>query len=196
VCGGLAGGLFSRVLIEASRGLPGAAGRFVLRHPIGFAALCGLAIALLGLVSGGATYGTGYVQARGVVMGTAHLPSWFFLTKLGATTASYLSGIPGGLFAPSLAVGAGLGQWLSHLLPAAPSEAVVLLGMVAYFTGVVQAPITSVIIVMEMTDNQQMTIPLMATSLLAFGASRLVCRRAIYGALAQRFLMAMERPRP
>ena len=63
--------------------------------------------------------------------------------------------------------------------------------MVAYFSGVVQAPITATVIVMEMTDNQRMTIPLMATAFLAFGVSRLVCRRPIYSAL-DRFLAAME----
>jgi H+/Cl- antiporter ClcA len=65
--------------------------------------------------------------------------------------------------------------------------------MVAYFSGVVQAPITAAVIVMEMTDNQAMVIPLMATSMLAFGVSRLVCRRPLYGALARRFLLAQER---
>jgi H+/Cl- antiporter ClcA len=83
-----------------------------------------------------------------------------------------------------------LGQILSNLMPAAPTGAVVLLGMVAYFSGVVQAPITAAVIVMEMTDNQGMTIPLLATSFLAFGVSRLVCRRPIYAALARRFLEA------
>jgi H+/Cl- antiporter ClcA len=46
---------------------------------------------------------------------------------------------------------------------------------------------------MEMTDNQSMTIPLMATSMLAFGVSRLVCRRPLYGTLARRFLVSVER---
>jgi len=68
---------------------------------------------------------------------------------------------------------------------------VVLLGMVAYFSGVVQAPITAAVIVMEMTDNQDMTIPLMAASFLAYGVSRLICRRPLYGALAARFISAM-----
>jgi H+/Cl- antiporter ClcA len=70
----------------------------------------------------------------------------------------------------------------------------VLLGMAGYFAGVVQAPITATVIVMEMTDNQAMTIPLMATSFLAFGASRLVCRRPLYRALAKRFLLAAHAP--
>ena len=123
-----------------------------MRHPIMFAALCGLALALLGLVSAGTTYGTGYAQARGLVEGKATLPALFPIFKLLATVVSYLSGIPGGIFAPSLAIGAGIGQWLSGLIPSAPSGAVVLLGMVAYFSGVVQAPITATVIVMEMTD--------------------------------------------
>jgi H+/Cl- antiporter ClcA len=70
---------------------------------------------------------------------------------------------------------------------------VVLLGMVAYFAGVVQAPITATVIVMEMTDNQHMTIPLLATAMLAFGVSRLVCPRALYGTLARQFQEALER---
>jgi H+/Cl- antiporter ClcA len=192
VAGGLSGGLFSAALIRFARGLPGRAGRWLMRNPIVFAALCGLALAAIGIASGGQTYGTGYAQARGMVEGTAALPASYVVLKFAATVISYISGIPGGLFAPSLSVGAGLGEWLSHLMPSAPEGAVVLLGMVAYFSGVVQAPITSAIIVMEMTDNQSVTVPLLATSFLAFGISRLVCRRPIYSVLARRFLEAHE----
>jgi H+/Cl- antiporter ClcA len=192
VAGGLTGGLFSQTLIRVASGLPGRAGRFIVERPVAFAALCGLALAGLGLASNGATYGTGYAQARALVAGQSDLPEKFFALKLLATIVSYCSGIPGGIFAPSLAVGAGLGRTIAHLLPSAPPGAVVLLGMVAYFSGVVQAPITAAVIVMEMTDNQAMTIPLMATSFLAFGISRLVCRRAIYAALARRFLRTIE----
>ena len=99
---------------------------------------------------------------------------------------------PGGIFAPSLSVGAGLGHAIAGLLPAAPAGAVVLLGMVAYFSGVVQAPITATVIVMEMTDDGQVTVALMATALLAFGVSRLVCPRPLYAALAEQFRLATE----
>jgi H+/Cl- antiporter ClcA len=193
IAGGLAGGAFSQSLIFASRAVTGAPGRFIFRYPAVFAALCGLALALLGLASGGATYGTGYAQARSLVEGSSSLGIGFAALKLLATAVSYFSGIPGGIFAPSLSVGAGIGQGISHLLPGAPGGAVVLLGMVAYFAGVVQAPITATVIVMEMTDNQRMTIPLLATAMLAFGVSRLVCRRPLYGALARNFLSAATR---
>ena len=78
-------------------------------------------------------------------------------------------------------------------MPSAPMGAVVLLGMVGYFSGVVQAPITAAVIVMEMTDNQRVTVPLLATAFLAFGVSRLVCRRPLYSALARRFLDVQQR---
>jgi H+/Cl- antiporter ClcA len=190
--GGLLGGLFSQILITVARGLPGRSGRWIKRHPILFAGLCGLVIAVLGLASQGATYGTGYAQARLLVEGNARLPASFFLLKFMATVASYLSGIPGGIFAPSLSVGASLGSWLSLFFTHTPARAIVLLGMVGYFSGVVQAPITAFVIVLEMTANQQMTIPIMTTSMLAFAVSRLVCRRPLYGTLARRFLLETE----
>ena len=195
LAGGAAGGVFADMLIRAARATPGVVVRFGRTRPIVSAALCGLAIGGLGLVSGGATYGTGYAQARDLVAGQSNLPVPYFALKFLATVVSYISGIPGGIFAPSLAVGAGLGRSIAHLLPGAPAGAVVLLGMVAYFSGVVQAPITAAVIVMEMTDNQDMTIPLMATSLLATGVSRLLCRRPLYGTLARRFLNAQTHGR-
>ena len=188
IAGGVLGGGFSECLVRFANGSTGIIGRVFARRPLMFATLCGLIIAGLGLLTHGATYGTGYEQARHMVEGHADLPTTFFLAKFAATTVSYLSGIPGGIFAPSLAVGAGLGQSLAALMPSSPAGAMVLLGMVGYFSGVVQAPITAAVIVLEMTENQRMTIPLMATSLLAFGVSRLICRRPLYGALARVFL--------
>lgn len=191
--GGLAGGLFSSALIHGPRRLPGALRRLALRRPAAFAALCGLLIAGIGWLSGGTSYGTGYEQARMLVEGAPGLPADFAIWKMLATIVSYLSGIPGGIFAPSLSIGAGFGQWLTGLLPGVPAETVVLLGMVAYFAGVVQAPITAAVIVMEMTSNHALAVPLMATSLLAFLVSRLVCRRPLYGTMALRFLTPPRR---
>jgi H+/Cl- antiporter ClcA len=193
VAGGLCGGLFSSVLVRVARGLPGRTGQALMRHPVAFAALCGLALAAIGIASDGQTYGTGYEQARGMVEQTQALPGSYVVLKFAATVVSYISGIPGGLFAPALSVGAALGAWLAQFVPSAPAGAIVLLGMVAYFSGVVQAPITSTIIVMEMTDNQALTVPLLTTSFLAFGVSRLVCRRPLYSALARRFLDQQQR---
>jgi len=67
-----------------------------------------------------------------------------------------------------------------------------MLGMVAYFSGVVQSPITAFVIVMEMTNNQDMMLAVIATSLIASGASRLVCPEPIYRTLALGFLAAHQ----
>jgi H+/Cl- antiporter ClcA len=188
--GGLLGGAFSRILILFGAGLPGRIGRAIKRNPVVFAALCGLFVALCGLLSGGTVFGTGYTQARGLVQGDAAMPGAFGLLKLLATVASSISGIPGGIFAPSLAVGAGLGSEIAWLLPGAPAQALVVLGMVAYFSGVVQAPITAFVIVEEMTDDHAMVVPLMLASLIAYGVSRLVCKEGVYHALSHNFINA------
>lgn len=192
VTGGLCGGLFARVLIGASDGWGGAAGRWIGAHPVAFAALCGLVLAGLGVLSGHRTYGTGYEEVRDILAhGDAGYPA-YGLYKLLATLASCLSGIPGGLFAPSLAVGAGLGSSLSHAMPFVPAGTVIVLGMVAYFSGVTQAPLTTFVIVMEMTDNHGIVLPLMATALIAHGVSRVVCAEPLYKALAERLLRRLS----
>jgi H+/Cl- antiporter ClcA len=184
VIGGLAGGLFSRILLEGIKRLrPLMAGYWL---PI--AAGSGLAIALIGLLSGGSSYGTGYDQAREILVNHAAVDWSFPFYKIGATICSYLSGMPGGIFSPSLSIGAGLGGDLSYLMPYVPMSAVVLLGMVGYFTGVVQTPLTASVIVMEMVDDRSMVFPVITTALIALGMSKLVCKQPIYWALAEEFL--------
>ena len=187
-CGGLAGGLFSRIIIASARELPWNISTFKRSRPVLFAAACGLVLALLGLLSASTTYGTGYHEARRVLEGSGDVPAMYGALKLLATAVSYASGIPGGLFSPSLAVGAGFGVDISKIMPYAPAGAVVLLGMAGYFAGVVQAPITSFVIVIEMTDNHQLALPLMATTLLAAATSRLICPWPVYKALSEGFL--------
>lgn len=196
LAGGLLGGLFSRVVIAASRGFKGRFGQLMRKRPVMFAALGGVVLAVIGLLADGSTFGTGYQQARSLVEGTAELSASYGVLKLLATLTSFLLGIPGGIFAPSLSIGAGLGQNLSAIVPFAPVGAVVILGMVAYFAGVIQAPITAFVIVMEMTDNHEMLVPLMATAVVAYGVSRLVCPQRLYEALAVSFHKPTPAPAP
>ena len=187
IAGGLLGGLFSRGLILFSRGLPGGIGRWLKAHPVIFAFLCGLAVALCGLASGGSIFGTGYAQARGLLEGSGGAPQAFGAWKLAATFLSAVSGVPGGIFSPCLATGAGLGFLAAPVFAGVPLAALVLLGMVSYFAGVVQAPLTAFVIVTEMTGDHAMIVPLMAAALIAQACSRLVCHDGIYHALAQRY---------
>jgi H+/Cl- antiporter ClcA len=192
--GGFAGGVFSRLVILFARGLPGAFGRLIRARPVVFAAACGLCVALCGLASHGTAYGTGYEEAKAILHGDA-TTSWTYAPlKFAATVLSSVSGIPGGLFAPSLAVGAGIGGTVHGLLPDMPVGALVLIGMVAYLTGVLQAPITSFVIVTEMTQNHTMMIPLMVAALIADAASKAVCRGGLYHTLAELMLARADVP--
>ncbi|MHB1218485.1 MAG: chloride channel protein [Alphaproteobacteria bacterium] len=188
VLGGVAGGLFSRLLVVIIRGFHGRVGQWCKRNPVFFAVLCGLAFAIIGVLSHGSVYGTGYDQARALLEGDEGVTWSFGLLKFGATLLSSISGLPGGLFSPSLAVGAGFGMNIAALFSPELFKAVVLVGMVAYFTGVVQAPITAFVIVTEMTQNYGMLVPLMGAALIAHVCSRMVCPKSVYHALAENYL--------
>ncbi|MGH8311972.1 MAG: chloride channel protein, partial [Gammaproteobacteria bacterium] len=190
VIGGLLGGVYSRLLVAGMRRLRPLFAKYWLLIALG----CGLLIAVIGLVSHGATYGTGYEQARHVLTGDRNMGLGFPFYKILANLVSYYSGIPGGLFSPSLAAGAGLGADLAPLVPFAPVATVVVLGMVSYFTGVVQTPLTAAVIVMEMVNDQAMILPILAAALIALGASKLICRQPVYWALAEEFLGTQEPP--
>lgn len=192
VAGGLMGGLFSRILITMARGLPDILAHAMKRYSLLFALICGLAVAVCGLISGDTIYGTGYAQVKVALENGSPLPSSFGILKFLATTFAAISGIPGGIFSPSLAIGAGLGTNIASFFHGAPLAAIMLLGMVSYFAGVVQAPITAFVIVTEMTDNHGMVVPLMAAALIAYGTSRLVCEEGVYHALAKGFIERAE----
>ncbi len=193
VVGGVMGGMFSRVVITMARGLANPMGRAIKRHPLLFALMCGFAVAICGLASGDTIYGTGYAQVKAALENGSPLPENFGVLKFLATSFAAVSGIPGGIFSPSLAVGAGLGANIAALFQGAPVPAIMLLGMVSYFAGVVQAPITAFVIVTEMTDNHAMVVPLMAAALIGHASSRLICEEGIYHALAKGFIEKAER---
>jgi len=184
IAGGVTGGLFARALVAAGA-TRGWFADLLRARPLMTAGVCGLIVAAIGIATG-VTWGTGYETTRGLLSGGT-APMSFGPAKYVANLATALSGAPGGIFAPSLSVGAGMGQLLSFLFPDSPSGAIVLLGMIGYFTGVVRAPLTAVILMAEMTADRSMILPLFATALIADYVSARVCRPKLYHALARQF---------
>jgi H+/Cl- antiporter ClcA len=183
---GLAGGAFSRLTLASVGRLPGILGRLRSERPALFAGLCGLGVAAIGALCGGLTYGTGYTEARSILESQAHL-SWYYApARALATLLSYLSGIPAGLLAPSLSVGAGFGQILADVLGQSSAVPFAILGMCGYLAGVTQAPLTSLVIVMEMTAQHAMVLPLMVTAAVATALSKLITP-PLYQTLADRY---------
>jgi H+/Cl- antiporter ClcA len=188
--GGILGGLFSRVLIVLRA--PG--GRFAKAlgaRPLTTTLICGAVVGLMGVLSAGATWGTGYAPTRELLEG-AHSSYWFGPAKFFATLATSASGIPGGIFAPSLAVGAGVGELFTPLFAPEHAGGIVLLGMAGYFTGVVRAPLTTVIILAETTGSSGTIVGLFATALIADWAGSMVCKQRLYHVLAGDFMPPQE----
>ena len=131
-------------------------------------------------------------ESKAALEGSAALPMAFMLMKMAVIWLAFVSRIPGGVFAPALAVGAGLGSDIAMLLPGEPDPAILVLGMVAFLAAMTQTPITSFVIVMEMTANHQMLLPLMATAVVAHGVSRSVAPVPLYHALAYPWLRRAE----
>lgn len=186
IVGGLAGGGFARLMLILATGTNGVT-RWTKQQPVLFAGLCGVVVAGLG-VGTGLTWGTGYGAARAMIVGV-DAPLWFGPAKFLATLSTAVAGLPGGIFAPSLSVGAGLGNLLRSVFPDSPASAIVILGMVGYFAGVVRAPLTAVIILSETTASRGLMLPMFAAAFIADGVSQLVCREKLYHGLSRTFAM-------
>lgn len=195
---GLVGGLLARLVIVSFTGLPDRFCAWRQRFPVRFAAACGLAVAVIGLVSGGDVLGGGHQHTRELLAqdsSEGHVPLLFTWLKFSASWLSAWSGVPGGIFAPSLSLGAGLGVDVAWLTGSPHTAALIALGMAAFLAAVTQTPITAMIIVMEMTDGHSMVLSLMAAALLASLVSRMVSR-PLYGTLTQLMLHGMAGPPP
>ncbi|MGB7795745.1 MAG: chloride channel protein [Pseudonocardiaceae bacterium] len=133
-------------------------------------------------------YGVGYPVLEAGVRGQYVL--WFLLIllvgKIVATSLTIGIGGSGGVFAPSLFMGAMLGTaygLAAHQIfgnVVGPAGAYGLVGMGAVFAGAARAPITAVIIIFELTGNYTIILPLMATIALATGVSSLLSKDTIY----------------
>ena len=112
------------------------------------------------------------------------------ILKLITVTTSYASGNAGGIFGPALFIGAMLGGSLGtvahRLFPAytASSGAYALVGMGAAFAGIVRAPMTSVLMIFEMTQDYAVIVPLMISNLVSLFISSRLQPEPIYEALA------------
>ncbi len=183
---------FNRLLLglrgafRRHRGLPDWAKPAVGGLVTGACAAGGLALVHSGGVAGG-----GYLQLGEALNGSLPLLTLLVLglLKFAATLFSYASGGAGGIFAPSLFIGAMLGGslgWLEHLLLGHQQMGqFALVGMGAVFAGVVRAPITSVLIIFEMTGGYGLVLPLMIANTTAYLIAKRADPSGLYNALLE-----------
>jgi CIC family chloride channel protein len=163
-------------------------------HPaLGGAATGGLAVAGLLLFHLGGIAGDPYKTLTLAFTGTIPVVTMIALCllKLGATVTSYSSGGAGGIFAPSLFMGGMLGGAVGYLdvtifhHPADSIGAFAVVGMGAVFAGIVRAPMTSVLIIFEMTRGYGLVLPLMIANMSAFALARHWRKTPVYDALLE-----------
>jgi H+/Cl- antiporter ClcA len=194
VVGGLCGGVFARLLALLSGPADNPFTRMRRSRPVMFAAGCGLVAALVAWLSGGVTYGAGYDEAKSLLQGHSVEGASFALWKGIASLAASASGAPGGIFAPALATGAGIGAAFVRAGLMVGARDAVVLGMTSYLSGVVQAPLTSAVILMEMTREPGLVGPLLMAALLARWASGLIMPEPIYHVLSRAWRLPEPRP--
>lgn len=191
---GLAGGLFSRLMYASLSGRsPDRFSQWRRRWPVRFAAGCGLAVAVIGLISGGDTFGSGYSHSREMLEAQQAEPTIYALLKFMATWLTAWSGVPGGIFAPCLSIGGALGNDIAALTSYPQASTLIALGMAGFLAAATQAPLTAFIIVMEMVDGHAMVLSLMACALIANAVSKLLSQ-PLYGALSQLQLARLPVP--
>jgi H+/Cl- antiporter ClcA len=195
LCSGVAGGLFARLLIVSLGGRSAdAPSRWRIQRPVLFAMACGLGVAVIGVVTEGTTFGSGYAHTQALLAGSGDaVPAVHVFFKFIATWLTAWSGVPAGIFAPSLAIGAALGNDIATLTQYPHATTLIALGMVGFLAAVTRAPLTSFIIVMEMIDGHAMVLSLMACALVSSGVSRILSR-PLYSTLAQMQLGRLPNP--
>ncbi len=187
VSGGLVSVAFTRLLLGMRRLFL----RFPIRtrwfHPVAGGLLVGLMGWYVPQVLG---VGYGYVGDALNGRMPLKLMALLVVLKLLSSTTSYASGNAGGIFGPSLFIGAMLGGTVGsiahHLLPAytASPGAYALVGMGTAFAGIVRAPMTSVLMILETTRDYTVIVPLMISNLVSFFISSRLQREPVYAALA------------
>jgi len=187
---GIAGGLLSLAFSKALLGLRALFLRLPRRTRVLQPAIGGLIIGTL-LVFFPAIMGVGYEYVDQALNGGLLLKTMAVLCvlKLGATVVSYSSGNAGGIFGPSLYIGAmagGAAGVIVHQIapfPTADPGAYALVGMGTLFAGIIRAPMTSVFMIFEITQDYQILVPLMVANMLSFVISRRYQPVPVYHAL-------------
>ena len=188
IVGGLGSVGFVRLLLELRKGFARLPRPTVWLQPV----VGGLCVGIMGFFVP-AVLGVGYDHVDQALSGELVLRVVVLLAvlKIVATAVCYASGNAGGIFGPSMFIGAMIGGAVGHvahlLFPesTAGPGAYALVGMGTAFAGIIRTPLTSVIMIFEVTRNYTIIVPLMISNLIAFYISQRFQREPIYEALAR-----------
>jgi H+/Cl- antiporter ClcA len=121
------------------------------------------------------------------------LPWHTFPSRFMGTIITYISGGAGGVFAPSLAIGASLGDAIVSIFSIPEfKNLIIIVCMIGFMSGVTHAPFTSFILVLEMTDRHTAVFPMMLAAVIALAVSRSFDRKSLYEHLTENYVNAPD----
>ncbi|MCF8257416.1 MAG: chloride channel protein [Flavobacteriales bacterium] len=190
---GLAGGLMARTILKLmawSKGFSKGYQKYL------YVVAGGLFIAVLGYLVGIDAIGSGKETMVKVLFTESKDLEWYVpVLRMLGTIVTFSMGAAGGIFAPSLSLGASLGAvvagWFDLSDP--DTNIIVLCGMAGFLASVTRSPFTSSILVLEMTDSHNVVFYLMLTTVMANSIATLISRRSLYDHLKDAYL-AQHRP--
>ena len=139
--------------------------------------------------------GSGHESILNLLFEDEGIADWkWVIGRFFSSILSYASGCAGGIFAPSLSIGAAIGSTFSSYLIADHNKLFVLLGMIGFLSAVTRAPFTSFVLVLEMTDRHSAIFPMMFVALISISIARVVDKKSFYERLHifYSYLMAKE----
>lgn len=174
---GAAGAYFGRILTYGSRTLRHRS----MRVRLSWAAVCGLLVVSMGILSHAKVLYPGSKLVGEILTSPDSVLSWpMVFARYLAMIFSYLSGCAGGIFAPSLSMGAELGAQLARAFGVVDVNLMTLTGMTAFLAAVTRVPFTAAVLVLEMTDRHGAVFPVMCAAMVAYAVSFLIDRESFY----------------
>jgi H+/Cl- antiporter ClcA len=196
VFAGLAGSIMAKIILAMIRWK--STFKFKRQHVI-YIIVCGLALASLAVFIDTSVLGSGKaLMTHTLFTGDKYVSAQTPVLRIAGPILSFTTGAAGGVFAPSLGCGAGIGSFLSGLLHLneANSNIIILAGMVGFLTGVTRSPFTSAILVLEMTDRHNVIFHLMIAGMIASLVSMLIDRHSFYDRLKVQYLQDVYKESP
>lgn len=183
VLAGVVGGLFSKSILYLIA-------KFISHNKarvITIALFLGLIIGLFNYLSAGKIAGSGRDEVILMLAGN-QLGLEFVFMKYFATLTSLVSTIPGGLFMPSISIGAGIGAEIAPYYSNIDAQVILMMSMIAYLSAVIRAPLTATFVILEMSAAINLLIPALLVAFIANWISKQIFTQPIYEALAENYL--------
>ncbi|RUM79599.1 MAG: chloride channel protein, partial [Candidatus Thioglobus sp.] len=183
ILAGILGGLFSKSTLFLIN-------KFITHSKLKviiIAVVLGFIVASFNYLSTGQVAGSGKDEVL-LMLGGAGLGLDFVAMKYFATLTSLASTIPGGLFMPSISIGAGIGSEVASFYTQIDTQVIIIMAMIAYLSAVIRAPLTSVFVILEMTTTLHLLIPGLMIAFIANWISKQIFAQPIYEALADNYL--------